>query len=367
LRDETFGSNAFLVVPRERFLPEATAQKGLEAVYEDRAVMTRRDERGMYTSSSSQPGTMALMLERLDVRRGQRVLEVGAGTGYNAALLCKLVGPAGRVVSIELEPDTARCARRALAGAKPRVKVVLVDGRQGWPRDAPYKRIIVTASASRVALAWFDQLEDGGLLEVPLWVDRSGETQAVVTFRKVAGALRSVSVLCGGFMPLRAAVGAAVPRPGWHLSASETRAGHSRSLAHLSGEALRQLSAKGRRQLLSLALTQPRVRQLGMRAPRGPLVLYLTLQAPQRRFVGGWMTPGIISPDGRGVAHLAGSKTCTRIHAYGDSEPEQTLRQLIEDWDSRGRPTEQQLHAHVSFEQPGTTPITWSWESRAAG
>jgi protein-L-isoaspartate(D-aspartate) O-methyltransferase len=349
-------------VPRERFLPEAAAREGLEAVYQDRVVLTRRDERGVWTSSSSQPAIMALMLERLDVRRGQRVLEVGAGTGYNAALLTKLVEPDGRVVSVELEPDTARAARRALAGRKPQAKVVQGDGRQGWPPGAPYDRIIVTASASGVAPAWFEQLEEGGLLELPLWVNRSGQTQAIVTFQKLAGGLRSVAVLCGGFMPMREAPGAPAPAPGSSLSASERLDDQPRPLVHLSGEALKRLSAQERRRLLSLALSEPRVGQLGLRAPRGSLLLYLTLQAPQSRFVGGWK-PGLISADGHGLAHLAGAKTFTRIEAYGDSEPEQMLRRLIEDWSGRGRPTEHDLRVEVSFEQvAATAPITWSWE-----
>ncbi len=168
---------AFLAVPRERFVPETVARDGLEAVYRNQVILTTRDERGMWTSSSSQPSIMASMLERLELCEGQRVLEVGAGTGYNGALLAELVGPGGRVVSVELEPLTARGARRALAGFAP-VKVVEGDGRQGFERGAPYDRIIVTASGAEVPSALFEQLVEGGLLELPLWVDRAGQTQA---------------------------------------------------------------------------------------------------------------------------------------------------------------------------------------------
>src|SRR3989440_8507888 len=102
---------AFLAVPRERFLPG----RPLEQVYRDEAILTRRDAGGAPTSSSSQPAMMALMLEQLRLEPGQRVLEIGAGTGYNAALLATIVGPR-RVVSVELDPETAAEARDALEG-----------------------------------------------------------------------------------------------------------------------------------------------------------------------------------------------------------------------------------------------------------
>ncbi|MBA3748099.1 MAG: methyltransferase, FxLD system, partial [Solirubrobacterales bacterium] len=106
---------AFLAERRERFLPEVAEREGLKRVYENQAIVTAKDERGIPASSSTQPSMMASMLEQLDLRPGQRVLEVGAGTGYNAALLARLVGARGRVVSVELDPATARRARRALA------------------------------------------------------------------------------------------------------------------------------------------------------------------------------------------------------------------------------------------------------------
>lgn len=352
---------AFLAVPRERFVPETVARDGLEAVYRNQVILTTRDERGMWTSSSSQPSIMASMLERLELCEGQRVLEVGAGTGYNGALLAELVGPGGRVVSVELEPLTARGARRALAGFAP-VKVVEGDGRQGFERGAPYDRIIVTASGAEVPSALFEQLVEGGLLELPLWVDRAGQTQAIVTFRKQEGRLRSVAVLFGGFMPLREAARAPVPAGGVHLGAHERLDGHVRPLVTLSGEALQGLSATDRRRLLSLALSEPRRSQLGLRGPRGALLLYLVLEAPQR-FVGSWLAPGLIGADGRGLALLAGKRTITRIEAYGDPEPEHLLRDLVERWKRHGRPTERDLRVDVSFGHEGRSSITWSWDS----
>jgi protein-L-isoaspartate O-methyltransferase len=104
------------------FVPEVAAHCGLEAVYRDEAIVTKHDAHGVPVSSSSQPAIMASMLERLDLREGQRVLEVGTGTGYNAALIAEIVGPRGDVVSVELDPDLARRARSVLQQAGYRVR-----------------------------------------------------------------------------------------------------------------------------------------------------------------------------------------------------------------------------------------------------
>lgn len=356
--------SAFLAVPREYFVPDRVSRDGLEAVYRNEVILTAHDDRGVPTSSSSQPSIMVPMLEQLDLHQGQRVLEIGAGTGYNAALLAEVVGAKGRVVSIELEPGTARAARRALQQCGSAAKVVVGDGRDGWHRAAPYDRIIVTASAGSVPLAWFEQLAEGGLLQIPLRADRRGQTQAVVTFRKEPRRLRSVAVLPGGFMPLRDRSGAPAPESAPSLSASERVATRSRPLMHLSGEGLRGLSAERRQALLSLALSEPRSHRLGMRAPRLSLALYLALEAPASRFLGGWGKPGVIGTDGRGLALLAGARTFTRIEAYGEPEAEHLLVQLIDGWRARGRPTERELQVEVSFRRGRGSSIRWSWEKQ---
>ncbi len=352
---------AFLAVPRERFLPEVAAREGLEAVYRNHAIVTTRDERGTPMSSSSQPSIMAAMLERLDLSTGQRVLEVGAGSGYNAALLAELVGPGGHVVSIELERATARAARQALSTGDLRARVVQGDGAEGWPRGAPYDRIIVTASTRTVAHAWFEQMGEGGLLTLPLWVDRAGQAQAVITLRKEAATMRSVAVILGGFMPLRDSIGGAPARSVAHLQATESIDGRYRSLAHVGGGAPRAMSGDGRRRLLALALSEPRIRQLGMRAPRGALLMYLAVESPAGGFSGSWDKPGVISAGGRGLAFLAGARTFTRIECHGDPQAEQLLLGLIETWKQRGRPGESELAVEVRFRGKRAASPRWSW------
>jgi protein-L-isoaspartate(D-aspartate) O-methyltransferase len=195
---------ALLTVPRELFVPPLAARQGLQAVYQDRAIITKRDALGRPTSSSSQPRIMTAMLEQLQVRPGQRVLEIGAGSGYNAALLATLVGPGGLVVSVELDDQVARSARTALARGGYPVQVVTADGRHGWAAQAPFDRIIVTASTDDVPWAWFDQLVVGGRLVLPLRLSRRWFLpQAVVALRRTAVGLESVAMVPGAFMALR--------------------------------------------------------------------------------------------------------------------------------------------------------------------
>src|SRR5580658_6247949 len=101
--------HAFRAVPRELFVPEIAARDGLAGIYRPEvALATATDSRGIPISSSSAPAIMALMLEDLDLHSGHRILEIGAGTGYNAALLKSLVGPQGRVSSVDIEPSFVR-------------------------------------------------------------------------------------------------------------------------------------------------------------------------------------------------------------------------------------------------------------------
>jgi len=185
-------------VARHRFLPETSPR----LAYADDAVMVKYALSGQPLSSASQPTMVAIMLELLGVEAGQRILEIGTGTGYNACLLATLTGVQGRVVSVELEPDLAEMARRALTEAGvPNVTVVAGDGREGYPALAPYDRVIVTTGADRISPAWTDQLDPAGRLVLPL-VDRTGVGTLVVC-EWVQGRLsRRQSTPCA-FLPIR--------------------------------------------------------------------------------------------------------------------------------------------------------------------
>lgn len=118
------------------------------------------------TSSSSAPFIMAYVLDALELAPGMRVLEIGTGTGYNAAVLAHLLG-AENVVSVEIDPVAADRARVALRKAGYPVQVITGDGEDGYPSGAPYDRIVATASVHTVPLAWLDQMRPGGTILVP--------------------------------------------------------------------------------------------------------------------------------------------------------------------------------------------------------
>ena len=161
---------AFRMVARHSFLPGRPTR----VAYEDRPVVLRVDEDGKPTSTASQPTMIAKMLDQLDAGVGDDVLEIGTGSGYEAALLAEIVGQSGSVVSIEIDEDLAEAARSSLARSEHReVVVVTGDGRLGYEARAPYDRIIVTAGSPEVENAWRDQLVSGGRLVVPL-VNRWG-------------------------------------------------------------------------------------------------------------------------------------------------------------------------------------------------
>jgi protein-L-isoaspartate(D-aspartate) O-methyltransferase len=158
-------ADAFRAVPRHVFLPEMPASQA----YQDEAFVVKTGEDGLPLSSSSQPAIMAIMLEQLQIAPGQRVLEIGTGTGYNAALMRYLVGPEGSVVSEDIDPDLVASARENLVAAGyPDVIVVCGDGGFGVPEHAPYDRIIVTAGASDLAPEWLAQLGPDGRIALPL-------------------------------------------------------------------------------------------------------------------------------------------------------------------------------------------------------
>jgi len=279
---------AFLAVAREQFLPEALADGGLEEVYRDDAIATKRNDQGLPLSSSSQPSLMAKMLDLLDVRPGDRVLEVGAGTGYNAALLAHLSGPSGRVTSIDIDPDLARRARRSLHDAGTGATIVAGDGRLGHPPNAPYDRIIATAAADEIPRAWLEQLSEGGRLELPLRLDRErGAIQLIPVLERHGDQLRSVGLTWGGFMPLHGGDG------GWEappsiLSAVHSINGRHTGFASLSGQGISQLSRPAARRLLGCLLAEPgtpRRRGLTDLASNQPplLLLHLLLNIPAKQ------------------------------------------------------------------------------------
>jgi protein-L-isoaspartate(D-aspartate) O-methyltransferase len=198
---------AFRAVPRHRFLPrffwptptgdwtavDADDPEWLDHVYEVTSVVTQLDNDpdawaearraprpGTPTSSSSDPGLMATMLEALDIHDGHRVLEIGTGTGYNAALLADRLGD-DPVTSVEVDPTLAEQARAAVHAVGRAPTIVTGDGRAGVPDRAPYDRIVATVSAPTVPAAWIQQTRPGGRILLNLYAELGGGALALLT------------------------------------------------------------------------------------------------------------------------------------------------------------------------------------------
>jgi len=151
--------DAFLKVRREEFFLEN--MKNLS--YIDSAFPIG------YGQTISQPSTIAAMLELLDAKPSQKVLEVGAGSGYVLALLSEIVGKNGRVIGIERVPELAKRANHTLKnlGYK-NIDVVLSDGSKGLKNEAPFDRILVSAACPKVPDELIKQLAPGGRIVAPV-------------------------------------------------------------------------------------------------------------------------------------------------------------------------------------------------------
>ncbi|MGH9123923.1 MAG: methyltransferase domain-containing protein [Acidimicrobiales bacterium] len=356
--------DAFLEVPRELFIPDIARRDGLKRVYSDRALVTLTDSNGRPISSSSQPAIMAEMLEQLDLAPGSRVLEIGTGTGYNAALLACLVGPSGTVTSVELEPTLATAASAALRAGGYGATVIAGDAFEDLGPGAPYDRIIVTASGDHVPPRWRDAVVEGGLLELPLRLPGS-RTQQVVTFRRRGDQFMSTAIVSGGFMTLRRTSGDPGPPLVAGLSCTEYGQGGSRVLVQVEGPGYEALGPAGRRRLAAVLLSRPRIRTMATPAPAASsLIAYLETAgrgAPTMRLVrrasGGGVRVGTGVVEGQGTAMAAAFERRGRpgclLAVFGSGAAAewswQTLEGLVGRWQAAGCPTLSDCEITVSY------------------
>ena len=187
---------ALRTVERHRYVPDAP----ITDAYNEQAVITHTFPDGTHLSCASGPTIVAAMLDALRVEPGHHILEIGAGTGYNAALLATLTGPDGAVTTLDINTDVTTAARHNLdATGFSHVRVITRDGADGAPAHAPYDRIIVTVGAWDIPHTWWDQLTPGGRLILPLrW---RGTTRAVA-FTKHADHWASDWTFLCGFVPM---------------------------------------------------------------------------------------------------------------------------------------------------------------------
>jgi protein-L-isoaspartate(D-aspartate) O-methyltransferase len=160
--------SAFRAVPRHRFMPDAP----LEEAYGGDVVRTLGDGQDRSLSTASAVPLVARMLEELDAQPGQRILEIGCGTGYSAALTGHLVGPSGAVTGVDIEPGVIEQAHinLAAAGVDGIVRAHAGDGWDGFEPAAPFDSIIATVALNDIPPPWVAQLREDGTLVVPIWL-----------------------------------------------------------------------------------------------------------------------------------------------------------------------------------------------------
>ena len=178
---------AMAKVPRERFIQKIS----MDEAYADRALTIDCGQ------TISQPFIVALSTEALELSGTEHVLEVGTGSGYQAAILAELVR---RVVSIERHGELSARAREVLTGlGYDNVTFCVADGTRGWLDAAPYDRILVTAAALTCPPALWDQLVEGGIMVIPIG---TSENQVLQAKRKVKGKSQSTNLTGCRFVPL---------------------------------------------------------------------------------------------------------------------------------------------------------------------
>jgi protein-L-isoaspartate(D-aspartate) O-methyltransferase len=221
---------ALETVPRHEFIPDTVWIKNprhwptllpvhrdddparwLQLTYGDDAVITQVDDGhpegpglagAMQTSSASAPDIVAVMLAALDAQPGHRALEIGTGTGYNAALLAHRLG-AEQITTVEIDPDVAARARRALAETGyGEIYTVTGDGALGYPLNAPYHRIIATAAVRHIPYPWVEQTRADGRILLPWANSYTGALVALTVDER--GNARGGIVGESSFMWLRA-------------------------------------------------------------------------------------------------------------------------------------------------------------------
>ncbi|WP_328937432.1 methyltransferase, FxLD system [Streptomyces tauricus] len=189
---------AMRTVARHAFLPDTA----VEEAYANKSVTIKEnpDDDALPLSCASQPDVVHFMLVQLAVREGDNIFEIGAGTGYNAALLKHLTGKSGQVTTCDIDPDVTAYTRRMLdTNGYEDVRVVTRDGALGASRFSPYDRMIATVGMWDLPDAWWDQLAVGGRLVVPL---RWRGLSRAVAFQREEKVMRSDSVKMCGFLPV---------------------------------------------------------------------------------------------------------------------------------------------------------------------
>jgi protein-L-isoaspartate(D-aspartate) O-methyltransferase len=318
---------AFLRVARHRFVPDSS----LAEAYSNQAIpvyFPDADGRRIGPTSSSEPALMATMLGQLRLRPGLRVLEIGAGTGYNAALLAEIVG-AENVTSIDIDEEIVAAARAHLdAAGFPRVFVALADGWDGYRDHAPYDRIIVTVGVHDLSPAWVEQLRDGGILLAPLSFRAAQFTAAL---RKRDGRLLSEAISPAYFMDLR----------GKHPRSVDHAGGSAEDRFYVTSDALDEAALTALDEILHLPREPFAAPELALQGHDEVVGLqtYLSLAHPMALSLRGpRLRAHGIEDSTYALADLARRQLAIPTGCFGGREIGEELCRLARAWQALGRP-----------------------------
>lgn len=344
---------AFTAVPRHLFLPRFFRQTpdrsryeavdgsdpgALELVYSNSVLPiqldgddARWDESrhhgpidGVPTCSSTQPALMAVMLDALDVADGHRVLEVGTGTGYNAALLAHRLG-SPLITTVDIDAGLVRRARQSLAAVGYAPTVVTTDGAGGDPGNAPYDRIIATCSVPRVPAVWLTQTRPGGVILTNLHREIGGGLLLRLTVDETGAASGHLLDDYGAFMPLRSCP---TTRTSTLVRAASQASGDVHE-THLPGP----LADDGEAWTALVALLLPDVARLDIDRPDGPVQ---------------WL----VHPDGSWAYHDISTHT---VEQGGPRRLWTEVEDVYSRWTAHGKPT----RPHIGVTIASTGQQVW--------
>ena len=196
-------ARAFDEVPRDLF---ADPSESISRIFSDVPIVTYKS--GEKYSTSSQPSLMAEFMLWVGIERGSRVLEIGGGTGYNAAVMSRIVGEEGLVVSVEYDPDVYSKGARILErlGFKNLI-FIRSDGYYGYPDMAPYDSIVCTVGVDEVPVHWMRQLRDGGRIVVPLNILGGGAYQPTFLYERSGDWMKLEYKVATNFLKARGMLG----------------------------------------------------------------------------------------------------------------------------------------------------------------
>ena len=186
---------AFKKVPRENFI----RKEQLDEAYGDYPLAIGEGQ------TISQPTTVMIMTQALELKEGDKVLEVGAGSGYQAAIIANIIGKKGKVISAEIADDLARFAKTNIKKLKlSNIKIIKHDGSKGYKEEAPYDKIIITAACPRIPKPLISQLKENGIIVAPVG---SMLEQVMVKARKKNNKLAEEKLGDFQFVPLKGKYG----------------------------------------------------------------------------------------------------------------------------------------------------------------